>query len=291
MGMTLALSALGSRAVRTTIGARRISLNGTRQNDQGGLENIFGGIGKFFGFLGGAIWQALGFASWAATTLWSMFTSAVAFVWNFNWNTSDQELDNVLKAELLKLSGLAGAAVGSTIGWLTCGALPGMLVFSFNEPLGLKILEEVGEEAFEEIAASLGILIRSSFQGIVKVGFAQLYKNVRSLIRGTDSAFAQKLKAQGLSDAQIKALVDQRNKPWSFAKEFDNTLESIPNEFLQTFLEELFEEATDACVEAGYVVAGSIDAFYAQQNQANNQFFGREETVEVTFNRAADNNP
>jgi hypothetical protein len=79
----------------------------------------------------------------------------------------------------------------------------------------------------------------------------------------------------------------QKGQPvLSFAKALDDKVESIKNPFLQAATSSLLEEWWDACVDAGFVVAGAADSFVWEQkikNQTSSQI------IEITPNRQAEN--
>lgn len=293
MGLIISLSSLASRAVRASIssgGIRTIARNALseeRDDDGNIISKIWNGVNRFGGSLMSKTLGLLGGAfqfSW--TALWSFTQSVSTFVWHFNFNASDAELDSQINSQFNGLAGQLGGTIGNALGWLACGAVPGAILFAFNEPMGLYVLEQVGEEALDELAGNLANLIKSTATSITKAATIYAYKNIRKLWREPDSVFVQKLKEQGIVDQSKidKALAD-RNKPWSFAKATEDAIESIPNEFLRNFTEELVEEFFESCTEAGYVVANSVDSYLATQKLATQTMLGSEQTVEILLER------
>jgi hypothetical protein len=57
--------------------------------------------------------------------------------------------------------------------------------------------------------------------------------------------------------------------------------------FWRNFTEEALEEGSEACIEAGFAVAGGIDAWLAQQAMQRNSLLGSDRTVEITPDRSA----
>jgi hypothetical protein len=74
---------------------------------------------------------------------------------------------------------------------------------------------------------------------------------------------------------------------WTIAKAVEKKIESIPNVFWKNFTEEMLEEGSEACIEAGFAVAGGIDAWLAQQAMQRNSLLGSDRTVEITPDRSA----
>lgn len=291
MGLSIVLSSLNSRAARTASvagGVRRFAVGALSSQVTGNqISKLWNGFTRFGGFLVGRIISNLSQGlAFSFTALWGFIISTTQFIWNFNWNATDEELDASIKSAFNALGSSLGGALGNALGWLACGALPGAVVMTFNEPLALHVLKEVGEEALDEIAGNLSNLIRQTANSVVRAGFTYIYKNVRSLYRESSMEFRNKLFDSGVTNQETlnKAVAD-REKPWSFAKATEDAIESIPNEFLKNFTEELFEEFGDACIEAGYVVAGGIDSYLASARQAYGGILGVDRTVEILLNR------
>jgi hypothetical protein len=282
-------SALESRVVRSAIGERVFnnSFEDSEQDDEGGfLGWIWNGGKRLVGFLAA---QAGKFISFSLTGLWSLFVSTSQFIWNFNWNMTDTEIDQQIQQRWNALSGMLGGTLGNAVGYLACGVLPGATIFAFNEPLGAYVLENVAEEMAEEFMSNVAGLIRYTFMSGVQSLILWGFKNVRKFIK-SNSALVGRLfgnKAEKL----VKAWGSEGSKPWSFAIAVDNAVESIPNEAVRNFVEEFLEEAWDACVEAGYVVANSIDSYLAMEKlkQQNQPPLGRTRYVEIQPDRSIEN--
>lgn len=293
MGLTLELQKLGSRLVRKAIssnGTRKFNRNGlSEQRDEGGniIQKIWNGANRFGNSLMGKTLELLGGGfQFSFTALWGACVSTASFLWNFNWNASDAELDKQIQSSFSGLPGKLGGTLGNALGWLVCGAVPGAVLFSFNEPLGVHVLAEVGEEALDEIAGNVADLIKATATSSIKAAAIYAYKNIRKLWREPDSVFVQKLKVSGVVDqAKIDKALADRNKPWSFAQKTEEAIESIPNEFWRNFTEEFVEEFFESCTEAGYVVANSVDSYLAMQKLASTTMLGSEQTVEILLER------
>ena len=293
MTLTIALARLASRTVRTSVtstGVRRFASSAIKSetDDDGNIiSKTVNGFSRFGGSLLSKITSSLfsGF-TWTFSAIWGMCVSTFQFLWNFNWNVSDADLDAEIQSSITALGGTLGGTLGNALGYLTCGAIPGALIFTFNEPMGLHVLENVGEEALDEVAGNVANLIKQTFNLFTKYAFNYGYKNVRKLFREPDSKFRQRLISEGhMTKENIDKAVEERNKPWSFSIAFNNYVDSIPNEFLKNFVEEFVEEFSDACIEAGYVVAGGIDSFLAEQRAAHEMNLGSEQTVQLELIR------
>jgi hypothetical protein len=214
------------------------------------------------------------------------------FVWNFNWNATDAELDAQYAAYKIMLMGQLGGTIGNAIGWAVCGAGPGLIMLKFNKLLALRILKEVGEEALDELVANLRVLVQQGAQLAMRQTLITTYKSGRRLLKelltdpnGVGGKFAKSL---GIDQNRVKKWGEKGNKPWSFAIGLENWLETIKDPGWQNLTEELIEEFFDACSEAFYVVANAADQYMMEQKLAKDSLLGDQELVEIQPNRDND---
>jgi hypothetical protein len=261
-----------------------------------GLLNILGwvwnsissAVVQIGGFLVNAI--AGGF-QWTWTALVQQLQSRLTFLWNFNWNATDTELDAQYASFLSVLTGQLGGTIGNAIGWLVCGAAPGLVMMKFNPLLAVRILNEVGEEACEELIGNLRLLVQQAanlaFQWQAINMFKAGRKAIKSILADPNGAPAKlfgSLFGKG-SLAKVKQWGEKGSKPWSFAIALENWIESIGPQWLQNFTEELIEEFFDSCSEAFYVIAGAADQYAIEQKLNKASLLGQGEIVEITPNR------
>ena len=294
MAFALVLRALASRSVRGAIlrsaglTVRTIWKVVKSPVTWGGLARIWGSFRRFGGFLIKRVGLInLAGAALTFTALWGDIVSLVQFIWNFNWNAKDEELDAAVKASAVALAGRFGGLVGQSLGYLVCGAVPNSLIFAFNEPLALYVLEELTDEAIDELAATISALINQTGAFVTRAAFTWIYKNIRSLVRESTPKFKQRLISAGVkNEEELQKAVTEREKPWSFALATEEFLEkTIPNDILRNGVEELLEEFAESCIEAGYVIAGRMDSFLAEARVASGGVLGPDRTVEILFNR------
>lgn len=290
MGLAdIVTSALESEQVRSAIGeggTRVFDLtlqNSEQQDDDGGfLGWLWDGAKALGGWL---IQEVGGLINFTITSFWSFLHSTAQFIWNFNWNITDEQIDQQIKSHFDALGSQLGATAGNLFGFLACGVLPGAVVFCFNEPLGAYILKNVTEELAEEFIGNLSALIKYTFTSGTQAILMNAYKNVRKLIKGNEK-FVRKVFGEAYGDA-IKAWGAKDSKPWSFASKMEEAVEAIPNTFVRNFVEEFLEEAWEGCVEAGYVVANSVDAYLASEKLKQQLVpeLGKTRYVEIQPNR------
>jgi len=255
------------------------------------LGSFFSSSIQFIGWSLSVFVPALQF-TW--TKLWGTFVGVNTFIYNFNWNITDKSIDQQMASTRIIINSLLGQTFGNTLGYLACGVVPAATIATFNEPLGLYLLEEVGEEALEEFAASLATLILVSFRLSARNFFLSQYKNLRKMIKAYDSDPNSKIKPiinfflGGNANQVIEAWGEEDSKPWSFRLAIEEKIDNIQDPAEQAFWEEFYEESIDACVEAGYVLAGGLDRWVMEQRLQD--LANEEETcvVELTPDRECD---
>jgi len=269
-------SSTGGNLIRTW------SASATTTSGGGGfLETIFNGALRFGNFLISGITSLISFSF---TKLWSWIVSGVQFIYNFDLNINDTAIDKQIEGLWNSFGGLLGGAVGRTIGWIGCGLVPAATVFSFNQSMGAYLLKEVGEQAIDEMLDAASEVINAGFRMGAQATFLWLYKDVRRALKDPSNPFGAALRSV-MGNRQVDNW--GTGESWTMAKAVEKKIESIPNTFWRNFTEEAFEEGTEACIEAGFAVAGGIDAWLAQQAMQQNPVLGSDRTVEIVPDRSA----
>lgn len=294
MTLSLSISSLRSRAIRAAAtantGIRRIAVNAT-STPENQDDPLYNGLEKFGqSLMKGTLSVFSNIFSFSWTKFWGQAVKASLFLLNFNWNISDKQLDDQIKQAEIALAGARGSLAGQSLGFAVCGLIPTATIAVFNEPLALYMMKELGEEAAEEISQSLANVINLQLQLQVRRGFTALFKNYRTLFRGAAIGFAQTLVNFGVLDQEsVDKANKNRNQPWSIAGALEDTIERIKDPQEQAYAEEFWDEFQEACIEAGFIVAGAADSYFAQQKMATQAAIGGDETtIELTFDRSID---
>jgi len=253
----------------------------TNQGNGGLLETIFNGAVRFGNFLISGIASLVSFSF---TKLWSWIVSSVQFIYNFDWNISDTAIDKQIEGLWNSFGGILGGAAGRIIGWIGCGLVPAATIFSFNQSMGAYLLKEVGEQAIDEMLDAASEVINAGFRMGAQATFLWLYKDVRRALKDSSNLFGAALRSV-MGDKNIDNW--GTGESWTIAKAVEKKIEAIPSAFWRNFTEEMFEEGSEACIEAGFAVAGGIDAWLAQQTMQRNLLLGSDRTVEITPDRTA----
>lgn len=266
------------------------------------IKNVGGWlITKLWGFI-------TSFISWSFSTIISWVQQTFNFVWTFDWNASDEELDTNVKSLYQGLITQAAGTLGSSLGWLVGGILPGVLTFVFNEPLGVYLLNHVGQEMIEELLPQIGALIQATLRTLTRHIFTSTYKRLRKRLVGanefkplTDAQIAAKYQAEvdagRMTPDQAKEAVDKgqrirdaakngfERKPWSFQKKMEEFQEKYVPKNLQDAAEEFREEFAEGFWEGLYVNANALDEYVAKQRLTRPAVLGTQTGVRITFNR------
>lgn len=241
----------------------------------GGIKGVLVALAKA---VGGAILKVLSF-----TAIVQWVQQAGVFLYNFNWSMTDEEIDQQLQSNLNQLASLSGAAAGRTLGWAVCGAVPGAMIAVINPVAGAMVLKNVGEQGLEEVVSAWVGLLKSAvsigFRGFVLWGF----KNLRRWLKSPGNAIAKAI----FGEEFLKKWGEKGQPVLSLAKFVEDRIESIPNATIRAFVESAYEEFWEACAEASFVVANSLDAFLALQRQSRREeIIGKERIVEITPDRS-----
>lgn len=255
-----------------------------KDGDKGGIGQFFSSVGQFASsMISKGIDAVTGFLNFSLSALWGGVVSAFTFAYNFDWNISDQDLDQQALGSFAELGSGFGSLTGTALGWLSCGALPATAIASFNPSLGVLVKQQVGPAAMEAIASEFGNLLQSSANALGKYAFAYLYKNLRNFVRGTDQEFFDKKLSEGVDIKELKKAMADRKKPFILSQKVEDKISKIKDPFLQNFASSLIDNLGESCVEAGYVIAGAADDYFAKQKLSRNPLLGSETTIEVSF--------
>ncbi|MFQ4134758.1 hypothetical protein PGN35_000390 [Nodosilinea sp. PGN35] len=288
MGFSLTPGDLYSRATRLQVGARTGAKNLLEKVAQAGKQLVnYLTWGNLKGFLIGAALAQIPTLVFSLSNLWGLFTNAAIELYYFDWNIPDDRIDMQAKNRWTAYGGILGGTAGNAIGFFACGIVPASSLFAFDERLATYVLKEVGEEAFEELTFEMAYVLKLSLRNLARQTAGWMYKGARRWLKDPKNPMGRLLFG-GRAD-KVRETWGEANAPsWSFAIAVEEQVEKIPSMFWQNFTEELIEEAIDACIEAGYVVANSIEGYYAQQKLAQSLAQEAQRVVEVTPNREND---
>ncbi|TFI53097.1 hypothetical protein BLD44_017280 [Mastigocladus laminosus UU774] len=180
------------------------------------------------------------------------------YVLNFNINVTDEELDKQLESQIKRFYGLFGNVVGSSMGYLVCGAIPGALSFAFHPTLAAAIMRDLDDEAREEVLGQVNVISRTAVQTLINAELANKFKSSRRFLKkNPDNPFDQFVRGM-IGEKNFKKWGDSNQPSWTIKKNIiENKVESLPGGWKE-FAEEALEAFGDSCIESGFIIANNI---------------------------------
>lgn len=220
----------------------------------------------------------------SVTQIVSVVTNTSNFIVNFDVNQTDEQLDELLKSKIESFYGTLGETVGSSLGYLVCGALPGAVAFAFNPTVGAAILQDIDDEARDEILGQVNSIARTAFQTIINAELANKFKSSRRFLKkNPDNPFTKAVKDL-MGAENFKKWGDSHNSSWTIHQDIvEKRIEAIKDKGKREFFEEALEGFGDSCLESGYIVANNIDSQLAAQALMRQKLLGRQTEVKISF--------
>lgn len=231
-----------------------------------GLATLVSGATAWAGGIAGAgLITKLGLAISVGTGLRFM-VGATRKIYNFNWNISDEAIDNQQKGLISNFYSVLGGSLGEASGRLVCGVASAKVVSSLSvSPQTLARVEELikfsgGENGLEasgqfiqEAVDALWPILEVGGRAAMNWLFLETYQNIRRIIKAA-------AKFPGLSfllpdDVEDAIASWGKGDAWSFRQATEDAIERIENQSLQNFTEEFLEEFFESCAETVMVVS------------------------------------
>ena len=234
------------------------------------------------------------FLQWTATTIWAGLVGVGTFVMNFDFNTTDEDIEKMFEAFKLRWYGQLGDAVGGLMGWTVGGLIPGLVLFRFNPVMALYVLEQVGEEAYDELLGEITVLAQMTVSNWTREFGLRLFMGVRALIKRAAKGDVDTLAGEGILAilnaypalvAKVAGWGEKGSKPWIISRKIEDKMEKIQNKYLKEFAENAWDNFGDSLIEAGFVVAMGIDSFIAQSKIQKDAVLGKQRVVQIAYDR------
>lgn len=257
------LLALTSRATRQSVGSggkRVINASVRNANGSKGIFDLIKNalVKKILPFITGV-------TDWTVQALVGLVWNTSQFIYNFDFNMTDEAINSTIKASFNQVAGLLGQGTGRTLGSLVCGALPTAVLFKFNPVMAISVMEKAKPQI---IAAAMEVyvqIIQQSTRLLINATALYAYSAIRRGIRGSDKQLEAKLRKAGAKPEDIRKAIEARNKPWIMSQKVQDFIDAIKPEWLKNFVEQGLDEFSSSCLESGYIVAGAIDDYLYQQ--------------------------
>lgn len=180
--------------------------------------------------------------------LFSFLGKTIPQLYQFNWQISDAEIKNSIKSKMDALYGQLGEAAGTATGWLLCGILPGTLTFAFNPGVARLVMEDMTEEARDEVWGNIAGVKQGVVGLLGSALIGQGFMSARRWLKRPDSPFYNFLK-EHFGEGFTK-WGDANQKSWSFASATEERIEKIKDPGWRNFTEEFVDGLLDGCSEA-----------------------------------------
>lgn len=272
--------------------ARRIkkltNLAPTRDDEGGWLGWLWNTSTSFIGWAVSTAWNLISFS---ASAIWSWVVAGISALKAFDWNATDEALRQAMTARNNHLASVWGGVVGKGIGWLSGIAIGYGIAYICpvigGAALARAILSAGTKEALEEIGTSLSSALVQTGQAISANLFAEGFIQFRTLLKKAPKSLLESIYGPDTASFIQNVWGNKGGPNMSFNYQMNEAVESISNEALKNFIEELLDESWDSFTEAGFVIAAEIDSAYAQHKQAKKDSAGPDRSLTLTFDKEA----
>lgn len=237
--------------------------------------------------LGGFIWRGLvslgsGIASLFSNInslggWWQALTQGVQQLFFFDWNKTDEQIDQAIAGTFNQ----SAEAIGEWLGFTVCGAAnigASMLIPKIGPVVAKFATREFLPEVWGEFKGAMRIV----FTGLANAAGLALYKNVRAWLKTLAPIMPDPIKNFLNSWGDGK-------EPWTMFGAVEKAIDGIPNETLKNFAQGALEGCFEGWAEAGMIVGDNIDgvlaSIAANQNVTDEQMV----TVEVDLAKGSGN--
>ena len=168
------------------------------------------------------------------------FLTNVQFIYNFDWNISVESIRASQQAAMMRVVNQLGETAGMALGGLVCSALPGMAQVEVNPQIFARTWYLVNDDVKEEILDSYADLILAAKNAAKFMAFLETFKNTRDFIRNN-----VRTGFKGIDDKISKWGLE--GKPWILSEKFEEAVESIPNNKVREFTENVLGGFIETC--------------------------------------------
>ncbi|MFB8788654.1 MAG: hypothetical protein U7123_07325 [Potamolinea sp.] len=280
MALTLNIGSLKATGLRII---RKLAFNFSgrpQTNSDGGI------LGAAWNWLTGAVgwlFSAIGnIFSFTLTTLWGWLVKTTAFLWNFNWNITDEGIDKSIEANFNSLAARIGEASGEAVGTIVGAGLLGGTLFLFNPNVARQAIANAAPEIADEIISNLSAIMKGCGQTLTQSAILWGYKNIRALLKESPTVISAILGPDGVEAS--KKWGEKGAEPWSFALQYEKWLDTLGDGWERNFVENFLEGLAEGIVEGGFILASEYDQIKRMQSQRQ-EILGQRRTVEVRYDR------
>lgn len=269
----------GVTALGALIGAP-IAAGLTTLGVSGGIAGFVGslsGIGILGGILGGL--NYLFHNPVGACLQWVV--SGALYLYDFDFNLSDEELDKQAEAAKTQIFGSAGTVAGYALADVVCGYLPSVALVKLNLTTAHRCWEVIGEMDKQELLAGITSLLGSITNYANSLVFNAVFKNARKAAQawaqdpnarklldavhpGFSKTFQELGKVQetkntvadltgfgvtssGKAVSLVQPEVKVRKEPWTLRTHVEERIQKIQDPNKKAFVSNLYNAALNSC--------------------------------------------
>lgn len=243
---------------------------------------------KFKGFLSFALTKLSNkLRSITATDWLQSIISAGEVIMTFNWQMPDEGIDASIDAINQSLVERGFEGIARLLAYMVCGVGSSAAIAKFNPALGSHIISQVNPEIKEAIALEISTGLSQAAWSSATVSALTFFKNWRAGLKAHPNYPISSLIRLAAGEEAFKKWGEPGNDEWTFTKGLNNLIDTnIPVESWRELAKSAMSAFGEACLEAGFIVAGAIDDWYGQQSYVRENLAGRDRIVEVIPNRS-----
>lgn len=265
----------------------------TKLAPRGGLEGLIEFLwnaGK--GFAGWLFTIGRRFLEFSATAIWGTIVNLTTAIAAFDWNATDTALYNAIQARNTSLYSIWGSFIGAGLGWFTglaVGAGVSLIVPVIGgAALSRFVLLKAGKEAVEELLPQLLNAIRMTVQLWTADRLTELYIDYRWVIKGLGKEALTAIYGPDTAHWILNFWGKEGGPNMSITQQIEESIEGIKDKNWRAFVDSANEEFWDSFIEAGFVVASTIDEAYAQSRQSSQTALGTARSLEIELDAKAE---
>ncbi|NDJ16782.1 hypothetical protein [Myxacorys almedinensis] len=258
------------------------------QEEGGILQNIWNAAATLVGWIGGLV-KGITFS---ATAVFQWVIGRIEQLKSFDWNASDDAYKQLMESQNTRIASIWGGVVGKGLGWLAgiaIGAGVGYLCPVLGgATLAKTISTAVGVEALEEFLPAFRNALVQTAGEFANRGLLVGYMNYRNLLKRAPRPLLEAIYGAEQADFIQNTWGNKGGPNMSFNSQMDELVESIQNDALQAFVEELLDESWDSFTEAGFVIAHELDTALQQYRAGKQNENGTPRTAYLKPDKEAD---
>jgi hypothetical protein len=260
----------------------------SQQGEGGFFQNIWNTAATLVGWIGGLV-KGIAFS---ATAVFQWVIGRIEQLKSFDWNGSDAAYAALMTSQNTRIASIWGGVVGKGLGWLAgiaVGAGVGYLCPVLGGGMLAKaIATQVGGEALQEFLPAFRNALIQTAGEFANRGLLVIYMNYRNFLKRAPRSVLEALYGAEQTDFIKNTWGNKGGPNMSFNTQMDEIVESIKNDALQAFVEELLDESWDSFTEAGFIIAHELDHALQQYRAGKKADEGTPRTAYLKPDKEAD---